>query len=153
MEEIREMLTSLLEQPDKRNEFIDLAMKMLNVVKRYDEDMFNCLVLKLHVKLYGYHFSEHMAKHAVHAMKNYDGTTGEYWTIEQTTNLLNQQGLRINKYDWYYVLNMLHSDAGEVFRSDTNLYIKYAMAVYFKDVDSDDSKVFKHYVAQKYCLY
>ena len=153
MEEIRTKLNLLLDTPDKREDLIDFAIKMLDVVKRYDIDMYNCLKLKLHVKLYGYHFDEHLAKYAVECMKNYDGTTGEYWTIEQTTNLLNQTGMSINKYDWYYILNMLHSDAGEIFRSDTNLYLKYAIAVYFKDVDSDDTKPFKHYISQKYNLY
>ena len=116
MEEIRTKLNLLLDTPDKREDLIDFAIKMLDVVKRYDIDMYNCLKLKIHVKLYGYHFDEHLAKYAVECMKNYDGTTGEYWTLEQTTNLLNQTGININKYDWYYVLNMLHSDAGEIFR-------------------------------------
>lgn len=149
----KELMSKLLDDPEKRHEAVELADNMLTAIKHLDERMYNCLLLKLHTELYGYHFNEHMAKEAVKHMKNYDGTTGEYWTLEQTTNLLSQSGLSFNKYDWYYVLNMLHSDAGNIFRNDINLYVKYATEVYFKDADADDTKAFKHYISQKYCLY
>lgn len=149
----KDMLTKLLEIPEKRHEAVDLAEHMLEAIKHLDEHMYNCLALKLHVELYGYHFDEHTAKKAVSHMKNFDGTAGEFWTLEQTSRLLTQSGIKANEYDWYYVLNMLHSDAGNIFRNDVNLYVKYATEVYFKDVDADDTKAFKHYISQKYNLY
>lgn len=153
MEHIKKLLTQLLSEPDKKEDFVDLIVHMLEMVKHVDERMYNCLVLKLHTEMYGHHFSEHMAKHAVKEMKNADGTTGEHWSLEQTTNLMKQMGLNCNVYDWYYALNMLHSDASPIFKNDTSLYAKYAVAVYFKDIDGDDTKLFNQYVSSHYKLF
>lgn len=153
MEHVKKLLTQLLSEPDKKEDFIELVSHMLETVKHVDERMYNCLVLKLHTEMYGHHFSEYMAKHAVKEMRNADGTTGEHWSLEQTTNLMKQMGLNYNVYDWYYALNMLHSDASRIFKNDTSLYANYASAVYFKDIDGDDSKLFNQYVASHYKLF
>lgn len=147
--ECKEMFLELLNDPTGREKASEWAEKIMEMVKHYDEDMYNCLKLKLHKEVYGCHFSEHMAKEAVKHMKNFDGTVGEHWTLEQTTNLLSQYNIKANKYDWYYVLNMLYSDAGNVFNGNTSNYVNFADAVYIKDVDGDEGKIFKEYMAKK----
>lgn len=58
---------------------------------------------------HGPHFNEEHARKAVNKMENEDGTRGQHWSLEETTALANQYGIRldekINKYDWYVALN------------------------------------------------
>ena len=89
---------------------------------------------------------EELAKKAVAKMKNVDGTCGEHWTYEQTSQLADQQGIRC-KADWYYVMNMLHSDFAEILGSDTNNYVRMAKA-YINDPDASEGKVLDAWLAQ-----
>lgn len=79
-------------------------------------------------------------------MKNVDGTCGEHWTYEQTSQLADQQGIT-QKTDWYYVMNMLYSDYSEIYGSDINMYIRVAKA-YMRDPDAPEGKVFDLWLAQ-----
>lgn len=145
----KEMFMEMLKTPQGQEKAAEWAQKIMSAIKKYDEDMYNCLVLKMHKDIYGCHFSESLAKKAVKNMKNFDGTVGEHWTIEQTTNLLSQYNIQANKYDWYYIMNMLYSDAGNVFNGNLVNYVKFAEAVYLKDVDGGDGKIFREYMAKK----
>lgn len=78
-------------------------------------------------------------------MKNVDGTHGAYWTYEQTSQLADQHGIEC-KGDFYYVMNMLHSDFVEVLGNDTSNYVRMAKA-YMCDPDAAESKVFDLWIA------
>lgn len=103
-------------------------------------------ICELHCVAYGPHFDEHLAKKAVAGMKNVDGTCGEHWTYEQTSQIADQQGIT-QKADWYYVMNMLYSDYSEIYGSDINMYIRVAKA-YMRDPDAPEGKVFDLWLAQ-----
>lgn len=148
-----EMYKILLNDTTKRNEVMEIGFHMIKMIKRYDEAAYNRLALSIHKAVYGCHFSKEMAIEAVSHMKNYDGTTGEHWSIEQTTNLMKQNNIDANEYDWYYILNMLHSDAGRIFKNDIRLYLEYANDVYVNDIDGNDHKIFDEYVGKNYKLY
>lgn len=70
--------------------------------------------IKAYEAEHGPHFDEEMARKAVSKMENEDGSRGQHWSIEETTSLANQHGIRMdekfNKYDWYVALNMVYSD-------------------------------------------
>lgn len=87
------------------------------------------------------HFDELLAKKAVSEMENVDGTTGEHWTLEDTTKIMEQNGVHANKYDWYYLMNMLHSDYSNIWGDDVAQYVKFAKA-YIEDPDAGEGKVF-----------
>lgn len=58
-------------------------------------------------------FTEQTAEKWVKDMENSDGTTGEYWTIEQTTSVAKSVGIdfeHITEIDWWVAMNMMHSD-------------------------------------------
>ena len=57
-----------------------------------------------------------------------------------------QQGIRC-KADWYYVMNMLHSDFAEILGSDTNNYVRMAKA-YINDPDASEGKILDAWLAQ-----
>ena len=86
-------------------------------------------------------------------MENEDGTTGEHWSLEDTTKVAQQNNInfsssKYNEYDWYFVLNMIYSDFYKVFGQDTNLYIKVAKA-WLEDKDAENGKAYKYYQSVK----
>ena len=76
--------------------------------------MHRIIRIKAYEADHGPHFNDEHARKAVSKMENEDGTRGQHWSLEETTALANQYGIRldekINKYDWYVALNMVYSD-------------------------------------------
>lgn len=68
---------------------------------------------------HGPHFDDEHARKAVSKMENEDGSKGQHWSLEETSALANQYGIRFddkfNKYDWYVALNMVYSDYYRVY--------------------------------------
>ena len=95
----------------------------------------------IHESIFGKHFNEELAKKAVSKMSNVDGTTGEHWTLQQTNSLATTNGAMFDKYDFYYVINMLYSDFSEVVGNDANTYFKMAKA-YLDDPDASEGKAY-----------
>lgn len=95
------------------------------------------------------HFDDPLAKKAVAAMENVDGTTGEHWTLDATTKVMEQHGIKANKYDWYYLMNMLWSDYSQIWGDDLNQYIRFAKA-YIEDPDAGEGKVYCKWAAGKH---
>lgn len=50
----------------------------------------------------------------VKMMKNADGSTGEHWTYDQTTQVMKQRNIDCEPAEFYAVMNMLWSDYGKV---------------------------------------
>lgn len=67
--------------------------------------MHRIIRIKAYEAEHGPHFNDEHARKAVSKMENEDGTRGQHWSLEETTALANQYGIRldekINKYDWY----------------------------------------------------
>jgi len=97
----------------------------------------------------GEHFDEGMAIWAVSQMKNEDGTMGAHWTETDTTSVASSEGIsfdKFNRWDWYYVLNMIYSDYYNVIGSDTSTYVKMAKA-FLMDGDTAEGKAFRYMIA------
>lgn len=125
----------------KEDEIDCIVCGALEKLKAHDEDDYEAVMMKIHCVAHGPHFDEHLAKKAVSEMKNVDGTTGEHWTLEEITRVMDQNGIKANKYDWYYLLNMLHSDYSHLWGEDVAQYVKFAKA-YINDPDAGTGKVF-----------
>lgn len=71
--------------------------------------MHRIIRIKAYEAEHGPHFNDEHARKAVSKMENEDGTRGQHWSLEETTALANQYGIRldekINKYDWYVAMN------------------------------------------------
>ncbi|MFR0885628.1 MAG: hypothetical protein ACLSGJ_10750 [Lachnospira eligens] len=87
-------------------------------------------------------------------MENEDGSRGQHWSIEETTALANQHGIRLddkfNKYDWYVALNMVYSDYYKVIINIANsnsskFFVELAKA-WICDRDVDEGKMWYYYV-------
>lgn len=103
---------------------------------------------------HGPHFNEEHARKAVSKMENEDGSRGQHWSIEETTALANQHGIRLddkfNKYDWYVALNMVYSDYYKVIINIANsnsskFFVELAKA-WICDRDVDEGKMWYYYI-------
>lgn len=86
-------------------------------------------------------------------MKYVDGTEGEHWDHEQTTNVARNNGIKFdtyNSWDWYYVMNMLYSDMCKIFGKDAGAYAKAAEA-WLEDEDVAEGKAFRYYAKVVMC--
>lgn len=95
----------------------------------------------IHESIFGKHFNEELAKKAVSEMDNVDGTKGEHWNLQQTNSLATSAGAIYDKYDFYYVMNMLYSDFSDVLGNDANMYLKMTKA-YLDDPDAKKEKAY-----------
>lgn len=146
MHQLREYMKVVDGDHAKEEEIYEHLWWGLCKLEHHDEDDFDKMMMKVHCVVYGPHFDEPMAKMAVSHMHNVDGSTGEHWTWEQTTGVANQYGIK-HYADWYYALNMLHSDLSNVMGGDANTYAKMAKALYFDDPDMPEGKLFKQWLA------
>lgn len=116
--------------------------------------MHRIIRIKAYEAEHGPHFNDEHARKAVNKMENEDGTRGQHWSLEETTALANQYGIRldekINKYDWYVALNMVYSDYYRVVVSmtgsnNTKYFVELAKA-WMHDKDIDEGKMWFYYI-------
>jgi hypothetical protein len=110
-------------------------------------DLYWPVVHKLHVLVNGPHFDKECAEYAVSQMINQDGTIGEHWTIVQTLEVATKAGIlfdEFNEFDWYYVMNMIHSDHFETFDEVLEDYVAFADE-WLCDKDAPKGKAYLYY--------
>lgn len=113
-----------------------------------DKEVYDEVVDKLYKECYGEHFSDWLAEKAVENFKNVDGTEGAHWSVEQIDDVIRQYGIKcigFNRWDLYFVMNMLYSDYYNVLGSDTATYVKMSKA-WFEDPDVSEGKAYRYYM-------
>lgn len=116
--------------------------------------MHRIIRIKAYEAKHGPHFNEEHARKAVSKMENEDGSRGQHWSLEETTSLANQYGVRLdeefNKYDWYVALNMVYSDYYKVIvnmtGSNSSKYFVELAKAWTCDKDIDEGKMWYYYV-------
>ena len=106
---------------------------------------YKSLELDLYKTAYGEHLNEELALEWVSEMENKDGTKGQHWSVDQTS----QYAGEFNKWDWYAVMNMMYSDYYNQ-KFDTNTYIELAKD-WLNDKDVGDGKTLKYYMLVVNC--
>ncbi|MCD7811999.1 MAG: hypothetical protein LUG91_09180 [Ruminococcus sp.] len=147
MHRIIEYAEQIVGDEAKEKEFKHIVCEAMEKIRKSSPEEFYSTMYKLHCLVYGPHFDEHLAKKAVAEMRNVDGTSGEHWTIQQTNSLAMQHNIK-EKYDFYYVINMLHSDFSEIIGNDNSTYAKLAKA-YMCDPDAPEGKAFRLWFSQR----
>ena len=54
--------------------------------------------------------SREEASEWVQHMEHEDGTKGEHWTCEQTTQVMRNKGYEFEPAEWYAIMNAMHAD-------------------------------------------
>lgn len=128
-------------------EWQDIIICLMDTLKEEEPELYTKYYDKFYCSVYGEHLNEDLALKAVLDMENADGSRGEHWSLDQTTNVAKQNSIvfdTFNKYDWYYVLNMMYSDYYKLFGSATETYIKMAKA-WLDDIDVEEGKAYRYY--------
>lgn len=146
MHKYLEYFEKIVGNETKEKELKNIVSETMEKIRRHCPEEFYCAMYKVHCLAYGPHFDEELAKKAVSAMRNVDGTTGEHWSMEKTNPLAEQNGIK-EKADFYYTMNMLYSDFSDVLGSEESTYVKMAKA-YMHDPDAPEGKVFDIWLAQ-----
>lgn len=126
----------------------DFTCDVLDDLKIIDHDLYEKYETKLYLKMYGMHFTKWLLEKALEKMENEDGTKGGHWNIEQTTSIGKQYGIdfvKINEYDWNYVMNMIYSDYYGAIPNETSVYAKLAKK-FVEDKDASYGKVYKYFI-------
>jgi hypothetical protein len=133
---------------DDMERLVDVLDHLFHYLMENNSEVYNKFITK--VKLSNKHipWDRQQAEKAVKCMKNKDGTTGEHWNWEQTTDVLHKKGLEYTEATWYVALNMVYSD---YMSQDMNLdsYIRLACD-FLDDEDAPDHKMKVYWVAMNY---
>lgn len=117
-----------------------MLVSMIDDLKISDKDEYKAVEYKLYNMVYGDHLSEDIAKTWVSRMDNKDGSKGEHWSIDQTSQYAENR----DKYDFYAVLNMMYSDYFNP-RFDNSVYVQMAKD-WIDDEDVPQGKTLKYYM-------
>lgn len=117
-----------------------MLVSMIDDLKTEDEDEYKAVEYKLYTMVYGDHLSEDLAKTWVGQMENKDGSKGEHWSMDQTSQYAENR----NKVDFYAVLNMMYSDYFNP-RFDNGIYVQLAKD-WLDDPDVPHGKTLKYYM-------
>lgn len=93
-------------------------------------------------------FDRKKAHEWVKKMKNSDGSTGEHWTFEQTSQVMKQRGIDCDPAEFYATMNMLWSDYGAVakkFGVDSVEYWSELAKSFLMDKDAEKDKLALYY--------
>lgn len=85
-----------------------------------------------------------IAEKWMRGIENSDGTHGAHWTLEQTTQVMQQRGLSYNPVCFWVAMNAIYSDFGEVLEkhgiTSLDVYSDMAAAFWLDDVDAVKEK-------------
>lgn len=117
----------------------DLLNDLICDLETTNNQWYNNIEMDLYEKVYGDHIDTELAKEWVASMENKDGTSGEHWTLDQTSSLAGTH----DKNDFYVALNMMWSDHYNP-KFDTQTYAQLA-SDWLDDKDIDGNKLLKYY--------
>ena len=138
----RGLIKSITKGNDKEHmEYLeDLLIGLIDDIKFTDHTKYLSIEHVLYCLVYGHHLNHDLAHHWVSQMKNKDGTHGEHWTKEQTSQFAGTHDLN----DWYAVINMGYSDVYNA-RFNTNDYVELARD-WITDPDVGPDKTLRYYL-------
>ncbi len=143
-------LKSIIDTKDE-NKIEEMLTQVCHTLKELKEDNkedYEELKEKIYIIMYGYRLNDHLCEEWVKHMKNSDGTTGEHWTIAETTQVARQIGLTlggtISEYEWWAVMNMIYSDYYGCVPNDISIYAKMGRS-FLEDEDANEGKLYYYY--------
>lgn len=97
----------------------------------------------------GARLNRQTAEKWVRGMKNADGSTGEHWTMEQTSAIMERHGLRCNPVKFWVAMNAVFSDLSEVAEKhgvgNEEFYADMAKSFWLCDRDAVEDKLGAYY--------
>ena len=69
---------------------------------------------------------------------------GIHWTIDETTNVMNNMGYGFNPIDFFIVMNMIYNDYYDIVKDNDELTIKMAND-WLSDTDAKENKLYNYW--------
>lgn len=162
------MIKDIITRMDKKevNLLGDAFIDAIDVIKEHEPDMYHEIEKTIYIALNGEHFTEDLAMHAIECMEfvipEYKFTyTPEqieqsmkqiYQQATQVMNKYNKKAhiipIEVNKWDMYYVYNMICSDYPLSHGGD-NTKISMLAYEFLSDPDGSPCKAYRYYCAMK----
>lgn len=146
--EIKELFEHMKTATDEQNDqALEVFDQMLMGIKRVYPSEYRKYSMMLD-DVYKVHEESHLTKEEaleyVAHMKNKDGSEGQHWSLEQTTDYMKTHSdyASLNPLDFYVAMNMMYSDYYKATFS-TDQYAVMA-ANFLKDVDAPSNKVVRY---------
>lgn len=113
------------------------------------------LFMELYKEKYGEHINQELAKSIVYDFAVTDGSereSGEKWSMEETKSVGDKLGIdweKINKCEWYVVMNMMYSDYYRTAKkhglADPSFFAELSYD-WFTDKDGAKDKTFRYFL-------
>ena len=127
-----------VEDMEELSEMLEVTM---DIVKDYDKDCYDDLMMKLYKMAYGSVITKEMAEELVKKMRPY----GKKWDYEQTKRMQEDYGLDdVRNADFFLVINSAYNDYKDIFGDNVENYIKYTLD-FIRDEDAKSDKIFIYY--------
>lgn len=133
---------------DDMERLSDVIDHLFCYLKDHHPDIYHKYITK--VKLTNKHapWDKEQAELAVSKMKNKDGSEGEHWNYDQTSEVLRKKGYDHDEAEWYYVLNMVYSDYYSP-NFSTDIYVELACDI-IDDIDVLGNATKRAYIAKHF---
>lgn len=125
------------EYKDKIREILDM---LICDTKNNNHDLYKHIESELYEMAYGKKISEEMAHKWVESMQ----PLGKYWSIGDTTKVMNELGYNHDNVDFYVVANMMKNDYNDLTEEDDTLALKMAHD-WLNDDDAKDCKLYQYW--------
>jgi hypothetical protein len=148
--EFKQLMDQYAQESSKADmeRLVDVIDHLFHYLMENNPEMYNKYITKVKMSNKSIPWDRPQAECAVSMMTNKDGTKGEHWTWDQTTDVLHKHSLDYSEACWYVTLNMIYSDYAS---SGFNLenYVNLACD-FLDDTDAPDHKMKVYWVAMHY---
>ena len=138
---------SELSSPEIMRAWGEVLEDLMEELEEHDEELYWEFYKKFYLKTFGPHLRWDTLNKWVKNMKNEDGTTGEHWSLAETTQVATKYNVdfsHFTKEEWYAVLNMVYSDFFGAIPDSIDSYVKLAWK-WLEDKDIPDGKLYYYY--------
>lgn len=140
---IREYITKIGENKkiEDMQELGDMLAEIIYSMKESHYELYEKYKKRLYVMAYGYTLTNEMADKIVADMTPYH----THWSKEQTTEVMQNSGLKFDENDFFVVMNMAYNDYYDLFGDDVESYVKFS-SLFLSDPDQKPHKVFDYFM-------
>lgn len=137
--EVKEYLKKIIEKGDRNDmeELSEIFDKAIYKVKDCDEKWYEDKKIELYEMAYGKVIDEETAKEWVKSME----PVGMHWTMEETTNAMQNMGYNLDKLQFFVVANMMYNDYYNITKDNEELALKLAKD-WLEDKDAKEDKLY-----------
>ena len=115
----------------------DVSEMLLDSIKETEPDFYKHAESILYEAYYGKKLTEELAEQKIHSMKPF----GMKWTLEQTTEVMNQHGISLDPIDFWFAMNLKYNDEHKKFDENVEDYVEEA-EMFLNDVDAVEGKAY-----------